>query len=123
MIVLAGQKHLRLPSVKPSLARLPETGGCFSCSGGGKFNYPGPRPKAVCPIRSCGESAFQRWSCSLVSFEGKNRFALSYVRPSCWLSSHRSFGVGIWRRTRRQSSRYAPARTPEIALGGRPLGG
>src|ERR1700748_965034 len=66
LIALAGPKHLRLPSVKPSLARLPETGGWFSWLARRQINHPGLRPKTGCPIRSCVEAAFQRWPCSLV---------------------------------------------------------
>ena len=71
---------------------------------GKQINHPGPRPKTVCPIWPCGEAAFQRWSCNLVSFGEKKYVRPLIVRPSCWLCSHRSFGVRIWRRIRCRSS-------------------
>jgi len=87
----------------------------------GEANQPSrPSTQNRLPDSVLWEAALQRWSCSLVSFGGKIG-SPSHCAASCWLSSHRSFGVRIWRRIRCRSSTYAPARTPDIALEGSPI--
>ena len=91
---------------------------------GRQINHPGPRPKTVCPIRSCGEAAFQRWSCSLVSFGEKNRFALSLCGQAAGyvpigplaLESGEEFVAGSSTVCSRSNSGYCPWGSPIMTL-------